>query len=161
MNIINYISQIILPTLFIIIIVCGLSSKIDIFSSFAEGAMEGLKTVIEILPSLIGLIMAVTIFRSSGAMDILISVFAPINKLTGFPKELASLGDIFKNFGPDSLCAIAASIMMSCTETVFYTLSIYTGAAGIKSSGYTVICAVIANIAGIIASYVITLAFFF
>ena len=142
MNIINYISQIILPTLFIIIILCGLSSKIDIFSSFAEGAMEGLKTVIEILPSLIGLIMAVTIFRSSGAMDILISVFDPINKLTGFPKELASLGivkmfsssaatgillDIFKNFGPDSLCAIAASIMMSCTETVFYTLSIYTG----------------------------------
>ena len=112
----------------------------------------------------------------NGCNDILISVFDPINKLTGFPKELVSLGivkmfsssaatgillDIFKNFGPDSLCAIAASIMMSCTETVFYTLSIYTGAAGIKSSGYTVICAVIANIAGIIASYVITLAVFF
>ena len=176
MNIINYISQIILPLMFVIIISCGICSKVDIFSTFIEGSEDGLKTVIGILPSLIGLIMAVTVFRSSGAMDILISLFNPITEMTGFPKELISLGimkmfsssaatgmllDIFKNLGPDSLCAIAASIMMSCTETVFYTLSVYSGAAGVKNTRYTVFCAVLANLAGIIVSYILTLVIFF
>lgn len=80
--------------------------------------MEGLKTVIEILPSLIGLIMAVTIFRSSGAMDILISVFDPINKLTGFPKELASLG-IVKMFSSSAATGILLDIFKTSVPTPF------------------------------------------
>ncbi len=100
----------------------------------------------------------------------LMSFFSPISEITGFPEELMSLGimklfsssaatgmllDIFKNLGPDSLTGTAASIMMSCTETVFYTLSIYSSAAGIKNTRYTVACAVAANISGIIISFVI------
>ncbi len=172
MNLINYISQLILPLLFLIIVACGFCSKTDIFSAFVEGAAEGLKTVIGILPSLIALLMAVGIFRASGAMDILVSVFSSISKITGFPGELISLGimklfsssaatgiliDIFKTSGPDSLNGLAASIMLSCTETVFYTLSIYSAAAGIKNTRYTVFCAVLANISGIVVSYVIAL----
>ncbi len=169
MNLINYISRMILPFLFVIIITCGFLSKTDIFSAFTEGAAEGLKTVLGILPSLIGLIMAVNVFRASGAMDMLISFFSPISEITGFPGELVSLGvmklfsssaasgillDIFRTYGPDSLIGLAASIMMSCTETVFYTLSVYSAAAGIKHTKYTVICAVIANISGIVISFI-------
>lgn len=175
MNLINYISQIIIPFLFAIIVVHGFLTGTDLFSSFIEGAQEGLKTVIGILPSLIGLILAVGIFRSSGAMDILLKLFSPISSVTGFPSELTSLSltkmfsssaatgiliDIFKNYGPDSLIGIASSIMMSSTETVFYTLSIYSASAGVKDTRYTVVCAIIANLAGIICSYIIAIIFF-
>lgn len=170
MNLINYISQMILPFIFALIITCGFLAKTDIFAAFTEGAAEGLKTVLGVLPSLMGLIVAVSVFRASGAMDMLMSFFSPISEITGFPEELMSLGimklfsssaatgmllDIFKNLGPDSLSGTAASIMMSCTETVFYTLSIYSSAAGIKNTRYTVACAVAANISGIIISFVI------
>ncbi len=84
MSVVNYISQIILPLLFVIIIVCGFCAKTDIYSAFTEGAKDGLKTVAGILPSLIGLIMAVGIFRASGAMDILISLFNPLNRISRF-----------------------------------------------------------------------------
>jgi len=175
MNIINYISQIIMPFLFTIILVHGFLTGTDIFSAFVEGAKEGMKTVVGILPSLIGLILAVGIFRSSGAMNMLLKLFSPISNVTGFPSELMSLSltkmfsssaatgiliDIFKNHGPDSIIGITASIIMSSTETVFYTLSIYSASAGIKNTRYTVICALIANLAGIIASYILTTIFF-
>lgn len=175
MSIINYLSQIIMPLLFTIILVYGFLTGTDIFSSFVEGAKEGLKTVVGILPSLIGLILAVGIFRSSGAMDIFLRILSPISKTTGFPSELISLSmtkmfsssaatgiliDIFKNCGADSLIGITASIIMSSTETVFYTLSIYSASAGIKNSRYTVVCALIANLAGIIASYYLAIIFF-
>lgn len=176
MSVVNYISQIILPLLFVIIIACGFCAKTDIYSAFTEGAKDGLKTVAGILPSLIGLIMAVGIFRASGAMDILISLFNPLTEAVGFPNELVSLGimkmfsssaatgillDIFKNLGPDSLCGIAASIMMSCTETVFYTLSIYSSAGGLKNTKYTAVCALIANLSGIAVSFMLASALFF
>lgn len=164
-----------MPFLFAIIIIHGFLTGTDIFSSFVEGAKEGLKTVVGILPSLIGLILAVGIFRSSGAMDILLKLFSPISTATGFHSELASLSltkmfsssaatgiliDIFKNYGTDSLIGIAASIMMSSTETIFYTLSIYSASAGIKNTRYTIICALIANLSGIITSYILATIFF-
>ena len=175
MQIINYISQSVLPAIFLIIILCGYCAGIDIFHAFTEGAASGIKTVFSVLPSLLGLLCAVSIFRASGAMDGLIALLSPICRLSGFPAELMSLGavkmlsssaatalllDIFKVFGPDSLVGTAASIMMCCTETIFYTLSVYSSAAGIKRTGCTVICAVIANISGIIASYAIALYMF-
>ena len=175
MNTINYISQIILPIIFVITIACGYCSGTDIYSAFTKGAAEGLKTVVSVLPSLTGLMIAVGIFRASGAMDLFISLFKPVSACTGFPEKLISLGivkmfsssaatglliDIFKTEGVDSLCAMAASVMMSCTETIFYTLSIYSAAGGIKKTRYTVACAVISNISGIIASYVISMYFF-
>lgn len=175
MNIINYISQSILPLLFLIITLYGILSGGELYSAFVEGAAEGLRTVFSILPSLMGLLMAVGIFRASGAMDMIISLLSPISRLTGFPEELMSLGtvkmfsssaavglllDIFKSFGPDSIKGMAASIMMSCTETVFYTLSIYSAAAGVKKTRYTALCAVTANISGIAVSYMLTLFLF-
>ena len=175
MQAINYLSQIMLPFIFIIIILWGFFSKTDMFSVFTEGAVQGLKTVIGVFPSLAGLMCAVAVFRASGAMDMLVSFISPLSRLIGFPEQLVSLGtvkmfsssaatgilfDIFKTQGPDSFCGTAASIMMCCTETVFYTLSIYSSAAGIKKTRYTVICALAANIAGIIASFIITLYMF-
>ncbi len=175
MQLINYVSQTMLPLIFVIIILCGFFTKTDIFSAFTEGAYQGLKTVIGVFPSLAGLMCAVSIFRTSGAMDIIISFIEPFSSLIGFPEELVSLGtvkmfsssaatsvlfDIFKTSGPDSFLGITASIMMCCTETVFYTLSIYSSAAGIRKTGYTVLCAIAANIAGIAASFIIALYIF-
>lgn len=175
MQLVNYLSQTMLPVIFVIIVLCGFCSKTDLFSSFTEGAAQGLKTIIGVFPSLAGLMCAVAVFRASGAMDKLISLISPISSLAGFPEELVSLGtvkmfsssaatgvlfDIYKTLGPDSLCGMAASIMMCSTETVFYTLSVYSSAAGIKKTRYTVICALAANIAGMAASFIITLYMF-
>lgn len=175
MQMINYISQTMLPMVFALVIFCGFRAKTDIFSAFTEGAADGLKTVISVFPSLAGLMCAVAVFRASGAMDALTGLLSPLSHFTGFPSELISLGtvkmfsssaatgvltDIFKTSGPDSFTGTAASIMMCCTETVFYTLSVYSSAAGIKKTGYTVLCAIAANAAGIAASFLIALYMF-
>ena len=170
MQIINYISQSVLPAIFLIIILCGYCAGIDIFLAFTEGAASGIKTVFSVLPSLLGLLCAVSIFRASGAMDGLIALLSPICRLSGFPAELMSLGavkmlsssaatalllDIFKVFGPDSLVGTAASIMMCCTETIFYTMSVYFMSVKIKKSRYTLAGALVATLAGTAASVVL------
>ena len=170
MNFIIYISQIMLPLVFLIIVASAVIKKTDVFSAFTEGASEGIKTVTGVIPSLLGLMTAIGIFRASGGMDMLVSVFEPISSFLGFPKELISLGimkmlsssaatgillDIYENFGTDTLIGLSASIMMCCTETILYTLSVYCSAGNIKNSRYTVVCALIANIAGIITSFII------
>lgn len=104
-------------------------------------------TVVQILPTLIGLMVAVGVLRASGFLDLLGKIFVPIAKMTGFPSELVPLTivrlfsssaatglalDVFKEFGTDSYIGTLASIMMSCTETVFYTMSVYFMAAHVK-----------------------------
>ncbi len=175
MNIIYYISNITIPIILVIILMHGYIKNVDLFDAFISGAYDGLKTTASILPSLIGLITAVGIFRSSGAMDFLCKIISPISHLTGFPSALVPMSitkmfsssaatgmllDIFKTYGPDSFYGISASIIMSSTETIFYTLSVYSSAAGISKSRYTVLCAIIANVSGIAASYILTCIFF-
>ncbi len=168
-------SSLIVPLIFVVIVAYGALQKVPMYDTFVDGAKEGMKTVLLILPTLIGLMIAVGILRASGALDIITNFLSPITDLLGFPKQAlpltfmrlvsssASTGlllDIFKEYGPDSFIGRFVSVMMSCTETVFYTLSIYFMSVKITKTKYTLAGALIANFAGVIASIYITQAVF-
>lgn len=167
MKLIVLLSDLIMPLVIVYILAFGYSRKIDVYESFIEGAKEGFSTVLDILPTLIGLMMAIGILRSSGALDLLVKLFVPVARATGFPEEAvpitfmrlisssASTGillDIFKNYGPDSFVGRFVSVMMSCTETVFYTMSVYFMSVKITKTRYTLAGALIANFAGVISA---------
>ena len=175
MKILMYISDFMVPTVIILIVVYGLLKRINVYESFIEGAAEGLKVVVNILPTLIGLMMAVGMLRVSGALDGITTLIKPLLSFTNFPSEIvpvalmrtvsssASTGlilDIFKNYGPDSFMGRLVSIMFGCTETIFYTLSVYFMTIQIKKTRYTVAGALLATFVGIIASYLLTVYIF-
>lgn len=175
MKILMYVSDFLIPTVMISIIVYGLIKNVNVYESFVEGAAEGLKVVVNILPTLIGLMMAVGMLRTSGALDGIVSLFKPLIDITGFPSEVvpiammrtvsssASTGlilDIFKTYGPDSFLGRLVSIMFGCTETIFYTMSVYFMTIKIKKTRYTVTGAMIATLVGIISAYFLTVYIF-
>ncbi len=170
MNFIYYLSDGIIPFIFIIIIGYGMLNKVDIFDEFVTGAMDGLRTVVSILPTLIGLIAAVGILRVSGCLDYIADIIRPVTDMAGFPSELVPLSvvkmfsssaatglllDIYKESGPDSYVGVLASVMMSCSETIFYTMSVYFMTAGVTRTRYTLAGALLATFAGIMASFVL------
>ena len=163
-------SVIIIPALIFYIVLNGVLNKTDVYDAFVKGAMDGLKTVVSVLPTLVGLMVAVGVLRASGFLDFLGELFAGVTKQFGFSSELiplmlikmfsssAATGlvlDIFKNHGPDSLIGMTTSIMMSCTETVFYTMSVYYMAARVTKTRYTLAGAVLSTITGVAASIVL------
>lgn len=171
MRLMLYLSDLMVPMVFFVIIIFGLLKNTPLFHEFTSGAKDGFLTVLQIMPTLIGLMVSVGILRASGALDILSSILAPLTDLIGFPKEAlpitfmrlvsssASTGlllDVFKNFGPDSFIGRFVSIMMSCTETIFYTMSVYFLSVKITKTRYTLAGALIANFAGVVASIYIT-----
>ena len=144
--------------------------KCHVYEEFVKGAKDGLKTVVKILPTLIGLMVAVGVLRASGFLDMLGGVLGSLTARMGFPAELVPLTivrmfsssaatglvlDIFREFGTDSHVGLIASIMMSCTETIFYTISVYFIAAKVNKTRYTVWGALLASFAGIAASVIL------
>ena len=142
----------------------------NVYEDFIKGAEDGFRTVIRIMPTLIGLMVAVGVLRASGFLDFLGGLASGAAARLGFSSELiplmlvkmfsssAATGlvlDIFKNHGPDSLIGLTTSIMMSCTETVFYTMSVYFLAAKVTKTRYTLTGALLATLAGIAASVVL------
>ena len=173
---VSYLSNIIIPMVIFGIVVLGLSTKIDMFAAFTKGAKEGFKVVYEILPTLIGLLLAVGILRTSGILDIIGDLLAKPLSVIGFPSQLVPLSlvkmfsssaaiglllDIFKKFGTDSEEGLLASILMSCSETIFYTISVYFLATGndknkpFEKTGWTLPGALLCTLAGMIASVLI------
>lgn len=147
MNIITFISNLIIPILIFYVIGYGLINKIDIFDAFINGAMDGLKVVINILPTLIGLMIAIGLLRVSGVLEVFGNILSPYMEHLKFPAELVPLSlikmfsssaatglltDIYKNFGTDSKIGFMASLIMCCSETIFYTISVYFMATGDK-----------------------------
>lgn len=169
----EYISIAVIPLMFFGVILYGLIKRVKVFDSFIYGAKDGLETSFRILPSLIALLTAITMFRASGALDIIISFLSPVLSLIRFPKEIAPLAlmrpisgsgslaivkDLLSQYGPDSFVGKVASVMMGSTETTFYTLAVYFGSISIKDTRYTVKAALISDLAGMIASvYVVRL----
>jgi len=164
-------SNLIIPTMFAVIILYGYLKHVDLYDNFIEGAKDGMKTVAGILPTIVGLMVAVGILRASGALDLFGKLISPLTSRLGFPDEAvpltlmrlvsssASTGlllDIFKKYGPDSHIGRFVSVMMSCTETVFYTMSVYFMSVKITKTRYTLAGALIANLAGIAASLALT-----
>lgn len=170
MGFLVYLSDYIMPLLFFYIVGFGLLMKVNVYDEFVKGAKKGLSTVVSILPTLIGLMMGVGILRASGALDALGNLLLPAAKLLHFPVELIPLSvvkmfsssaatglllDIYQKYGTDSLIGRIASISMSCTETIFYTLSVYYMAAKVNKTRWTLPGALLATIAGLAASVVL------
>lgn len=167
MQLLLYMSDYLVPSLILAIVAYGILKNVNVYNSFIKGARNGFLTVIKILPTLIGLMVAVGILRASGFLDFLSSVIGHFTAYIHFPGELVPLTivkmfsssaatglllDIFKEYGADSLFGLIASISMSCTETIFYTMSVYFMTAKVTKSRYTLPGALIATLAGLAAS---------
>ncbi|MBO5247261.1 MAG: spore maturation protein [Eubacterium sp.] len=170
MSFLLFLSDAIIPIFIVVIIGYGLLTNCPIYDTFIHGAMRGLKTVVHILPTLIGLLLAVGILRTSGFLLWFAGLLAPVCELLSFPSELLSVAfvklfsssaatglalDIFKQFGTDSFEGLSTSIMLSCTESVFYTMSIYFMSINIKKTRWTLPCALLSTLAGIIMSVIL------
>ncbi len=165
-----FLSDVIIPILIFSIVAYGIINRQQVYEEFIEGAKDGFQTVIGIMPTLIGLMVAVGVLRASGLLEFVAEVFSHITNAIGFPSELLPLGvvkmfsssaatglllDIYKAHGADSLLGRMGSIMMGSTETIFYTMSLYFMSVKIKKSRYTLAGALIATLAGIIASVIL------
>ena len=152
------------------IVAYGLVHKRNVYEDFIKGAKDGFQTVIQIMPTLVGLMVAVGVLRASGFLEAVGKIFGGLAEKIGFPSELVPLVfvkkfsssaatglvlDIFKTHGPDSRIGMITSIMMSCTETIFYTMSVYFLAAKVTKTRHTLKGALFATLAGIIASVVL------
>lgn len=170
MHILVYISNYLIPFIILGIVVYGVLKGVNVYESFIKGARNGFLTVIRLMPTLIGLMAAVGILRASGILDFISDVIGQFSGGVGFPGELvpltvvkmfsssASTGlllDIFKNFGTDSRIGLIASISLCCTETIFYTMSVYFMTAKVKHSRYTLAGAMLATFAGLAASVIL------
>lgn len=150
MRILLFLSDLMIPLLFFYIIGFGLLMKKDIYNDFVTGAFDGLKIVVKIMPTLIGLMTGVGILRASGFLDAL-----SIVKMFSSSAATSLLLDLYKQHGPDSTIGLTASLILSSTETIFYTLSVYYIAAKVQNPRYTLPGALLATLSGIIASTVI------
>lgn len=171
MKFLIYISDYMIPFILFYIIGYGLFTKTNIYDEFIKGARDGFKVVFDIMPTLIGLMVAIGILRASGSLDILSNLLKPLTNIMHFPSELVPVAivkmfsssaatslvlDIFKEHGPDSYLGRMVSIISSSTETIFYTLAVYFMAAGVKKTRYTLIGCLLATITGVVASVVLT-----
>lgn len=160
-------SNLIIPIIILYIVIYGKKQNIDIYESFVKGAIDGLKTAWSILPYIIGIFLAIGIFKSGKGIDILEWVFAPIAKLMSIPKELIGLiiikplsgsgalgmyNELIQRVGIDSLIEKMGSTIVGASETVFYTMAIYYGSLKIKNTRHTLLCSMLSHIAGVIAS---------
>lgn len=170
MRILLYLSDFIVPLVILGIVVYGLLQNVNVYDEFIRGARKGFLTVIKIMPTLIGLMVAVGILRASGFLEFIGRILGRFTSYIGFPGELVPLAivrmfsssaatglvlDVFKEYGTDSEIGLIASIMMCCTETIFYTMSVYFMAANVKKTRYTLAGALAATLAGIAASVVL------
>ena len=164
-----------MPLMIVGIVAFGMAKRVNVYQSFTDGAKVGLENMVAIIPPLVGLMVGITMLRSSGAIDLLGKFLAPVLKPLGIPTEVlplallrpvsgsgsvAIVGDLMKNFGPDSLVGKIAAVMMGSTETTFYTVAVYFGAVGIKNSRHTLKSALFADFTGIMLSIYITKLFF-
>jgi len=179
---INEISSLIANIILFLVIISFISlafyKKINVYDTFIEGAKEGFNVAIKIIPFLIAILVAIGVFRASGAMDFLIDglhrFFALLGVNTDFVEALPTglmtplsgsggrgiMVDIMKQHGADSFAGRLASIFQGSTSTTFYVIAVYFGSVGIKNVRYSVACGLIADIAGIIAAIFIAYLFF-
>lgn len=170
MQIVNYLSASAIPIVILIILFYGIKEKKKVFDIFLEGATDGMKIVVNLFPTLIGIFLAVGALRSSGILDFIISMISPITNLLKIPSQIlplamlrpisgsASMGvavDIMKQYGVDSTIGMITSVIMGSTETTFYTIAIYTACVKIKKIRFVLAAALLADLAGMVTSVII------
>lgn len=168
-------SSLVIPVLLSAAAVYGLGRRVDVYGALTRGAEEGLTVLLRIVPALVGLLTAVSMFRASGAMEFLSSLCAPVLERVGIPPETAPLmlirpvsgsgalavaSDLMASHGPDSTVGRVAAVMLGSTETTFYTIAVYFGSAGIHRTRHTVPAALAADLTGFVASALAVRLFF-
>jgi len=164
-------SDLILPVLIGVILIYGIFKKVDIYSAFIEGALDGAKSAIKIFPYILAVIFAINLFIQSGAEDFIVNMLKPITYLIGFPPELLSLAiikplsgggslgvfqSVLDNYGADTFIGRSASVLMGSSETIFYTAAVYFGAVGITNTKYTIKVGLLAHVASIFAAIIVS-----
>lgn len=167
MQLINYISMVSIPMIILIITVNGILEKQNIFDIFIEGAKEGIRIIVGIFPTLVGLFVAIGALRTSGVLDLVIDILSPVTNLINIPKEIMPLAilrpisgsasiaiavDIMKTYGVDSLIGQIVSTLMGSTETTIYTIAIYTSIVKIKKMRFVLLAGLTGDLIGALAS---------
>jgi len=163
----NVISQWAIPLLLLIIPLYGFIKKVPVYEKFVEGAEEGFHTAVRIIPFLVGMMVAISVFRASGAMMVLGSLLKPITDLIAAPADIMPLAimrplsgsavlgmatEIMRVHGPDSFIGRLASVMQGTTDTTFFVLTVYFGSIGVYRYRYSVVSGLSADITGFLVS---------
>ncbi|HET7521819.1 MAG TPA: spore maturation protein [Bacillales bacterium] len=169
MALISVVSVWLIPVLIGFVLVYGTIKRVPTYESFVEGGKEGFKTAVAIIPYLVGMLVAIQVFRASGAMAFFIGLLEPLLEAAGFPPETVPLAilrpisgtgalgmttDLIKEHGPDSFIGRLASTMQGSTDTTLYVLTVYFGAVGIRKMGDALKVGLLADLVGIIAAFV-------
>jgi len=156
-----------IPVMFVGIPLVGIIRKVKVYDVFVDGAKEGFEVAVRIIPFLVGILVAIGMFRGSGAMDLLTTAMKPVMSAFGFPAELLPLAilrtltgsgslafatDLVKTHGPDTFLGRAAATMYGSSETTFYVLAVYFGAVGVKRTRHAVPAALIGDVVAAIAT---------
>lgn len=170
MQLISALSMWIVPAIIAVILVYGTWRRVPTYESFVEGGKEGIMIAISIIPFLVGMLVAITVFRASGALDFFIGFIQPLLNRMGVPADIvplalirpisgtAALGvmsDLISVHGPDSFIGRLASVIQGSTDTTFYVLTVYFGAVGIKKMGDALKVGLLADLVGISAAIII------
>lgn len=166
-KLLNLISLWALPFILIVVLTMGLVKKVPLYEEFTEGAKDGFRVAVRIIPYLVAIIVGVSMLRASGAIDMLAHVMAPVLNKFNVPADtlplmivrslsgsgaLGIFSDIASNLGPDSYATKLAAVMVGSSETTFYVLAVYFGAVGISKIRYALIVGLLADLIGIIAA---------
>lgn len=169
------ISAVIIPFCMVIVGLCMIISKKDMFSEFTEGAKNGMIVSMKLLPTLVALICAISMFNASGAALFLADVLSPLCERIGVPSEIvpfilvrplsggastAMLSDIYTNYGPDSFIGRCVSLISGSSDTLLYVISVYFGAVGVKKTRGTLPISVIIMVFCVFLSLILTKIFF-
>lgn len=159
--------DLLIPALMIAAACAALAKRQDVYGALLEGGLDGLKLLVTIVPALVVLLTAVHMLRASGAIELLTQWLTPVAAAVGLPAEtlplvllrpisgsaaLAVGADLMAVHGPDSLVGRTVAVMLGSTETTFYTISVYFGAAGIQKTRYTIPAALVADATGFLAA---------
>lgn len=160
-------SNLLIPLIILYIVVYGKYKKVDIYDSFVKGAVDGLKTAWSIAPAIIGIFLAIGIFKTGKGIEALEFIFTPIANLMSIPKELIGLivikplsgsgalgmyTELAGRVGIGSIIEKMGSTIVGASETIFYTMAIYYGSLKIKNTRHTLTCAMLSHVVGVIAS---------
>ena len=167
MRFISFLSSALIPLTITYIVLYGLAVRKPVFALFVEGGKKGLYTVLDIAPTIIGLLAAIGVFRASGALELFCGLLTPVAEFLHIPSGLLPLSllklcsasgangllfDLFKTCGTDSFTGLAASILLSCTETLFYTVSVYTARVQIRKTRWLIPAGLFIALVSLLAS---------
>ena len=167
--------EFVMPAFACVIVVFGLIKRVPVFDIFLKGAKEGMKILYSIAPTIIGLVFAVDLLRSSGAIDAICNFIEPVADYLGFPKEIvpmvllrpvsgsgstALLTSLYEQCGPDSFAGRVASVLAGSSETTFYAIAMYYGCIKVKKIRHTLFAALMADFTAVVMSVIFVRIFF-